>query len=285
MARRLLAAPLTLGPLAVALDRMGAAGNLTLFPLAAVALVPLAWLIGEATEQAARSAGAGIGGFLNASFGNAPELIIALVAVSDGLTDVVRASLTGSVVGNLLLVLGFVLLVGRRGTIDRVSAFVSLGTVALAVLLLVVAAVPSFHGDPDREMRLAMEIGLASASQVAGFLIPVVTILSWAIDPLALSLRPIALASGRSVLLTRRHLYEIGYRGWCASGLRHHPDPRVHARDLTSPAGLPARRCPYRCRHFHAADECVADRSRNDRWTSRFLPARSVVFASSRSPP
>jgi hypothetical protein len=97
------------------LDRVGAAGKLTLFPLAALALIPLAWLIGEATEQAANYTGAGIGGFLNASFGNAPELIIALVALSDGLTDVVRASLTGSVVGNLLLVLGFVLLVGERG--------------------------------------------------------------------------------------------------------------------------------------------------------------------------
>jgi Ca2+:H+ antiporter len=56
---------------------------------------PLAWLIGEATEQAARYTGGGLGGFLNASFGNAAELIIALVAVSDGLTEVVRASLSG----------------------------------------------------------------------------------------------------------------------------------------------------------------------------------------------
>jgi Ca2+:H+ antiporter len=100
----------------------------------------------------------------NASFGNAPELIIALVAVSDGLTDVVRASLVGSVIGNLLLVLGFVLLVGERGTIDRTSAFVSLATVLLAVLLLLVPAVPGSHGDPDRhslaELSLPIAIGL-----------------------------------------------------------------------------------------------------------------------------
>src|SRR5207247_7527340 len=91
--RRTLATLLALGPLVIVLDHAGAVGNVTLFPLAAAALVPLAWLIGEATEQAAKYTGAGVGGFLNASFGNAPELIIALVAVSDGLTNVVRASL------------------------------------------------------------------------------------------------------------------------------------------------------------------------------------------------
>jgi Ca2+:H+ antiporter len=311
VARRILLALLTLGPLAVALDYAGAASNLTLFPFAAAALVPLAWVIGESTEQAARYTGPGVGGFLNASFGNAPELIIALVAISDGLTDVVRASLTGSVIGNLLLVLGFVLLVAPRGTIDRTSAFVSIGTVLVAAVLLLVAAVPSVHGDPDRrslaelslpiaiallfvrftvnrrslrrlrrigpssaaataggwslelavgvlaaatvatafvtetlvgsledfarqvhlseffvaivivaivgnitehgsavllaargQLRLAAEIGLASASQVAGFLIPVVAILSWTIEPLALSLRPIEIASmGGAALL------------------------------------------------------------------------------------
>src|SRR5437016_4809379 len=141
MLRRILFALLLLGPLVVALDRSGAAGNLVLFPLAAAALVPLAWLIGDATEHAARYTGPGVGGFLNASFGNAPELIIALVAVSDGLTEVVRASLTGSVVGNLLLVLGFTLLVAPPGTLDRASAFTSLGTVAVAVLLVLIPAV------------------------------------------------------------------------------------------------------------------------------------------------
>ena len=82
--------------------------------LAAVSLVPLAWLIGEATEHAAEHTGPGVGGFLNATFGNAPELIISLFAVNDGLYEVVRGSLTGSVVGNLLLVLGFSLWSGRR---------------------------------------------------------------------------------------------------------------------------------------------------------------------------
>src|ERR1700730_222535 len=106
--RRVALSPLLLlGPIVVVLDWIGATGKLTIFLLAAAALVPLAWLIGEATDQAAYYTGPGIGGLLNASFGNAPELIIALIAISDGLTEVVRASLIGSVVGNLLLVLGF----------------------------------------------------------------------------------------------------------------------------------------------------------------------------------
>ena len=151
--RRSLLALLALGPVVVALDRFGAAGKLTIFLLAAAALIPLAWLIGEATDSAAYYTGPGIGGFLNATFGNAPELIIALVAVSDGLTEVVRASLVGSIVGNLLLVLGFTLLVGQSGRIDRTSAAISLGTVAFATLLMFVASVPGFHGDPERRSQ------------------------------------------------------------------------------------------------------------------------------------
>ena len=87
-----------------------------------VALIPLAWLIGEATEHAAEHTGPGIGGFLNASFGNAPELIIALFAISSGLPDVVRGSLAGSVVSNILLVLGLAhARRAGRGALDRRS--------------------------------------------------------------------------------------------------------------------------------------------------------------------
>ena len=128
------------------------------FVLAALSLVPLAWLIGEATEHAAHHTGPGVGGFLNATFGNAPELIIALFAVSDGLTEVVRGSLTGSVVGNLLLVLGFSLLFGGRGALDRPSSFLSIGLVGLAVVLLLIPAVPSWEGDPERHSLAVLSI-------------------------------------------------------------------------------------------------------------------------------
>jgi Ca2+:H+ antiporter len=301
--RALLALLLLLGPLVVVLDRLGAVGDLTLFVFAGLALLPLAWLIGEATDNLARHTGPGIGGFLNATFGNAPELIIATVAVADGLTEIVRASLVGSIVGNLLLVLGFTLFFGQKGLIDRRSAYISLGLVAFATLLLLVAAVPGFHGDPERRsltelslplvvlllivrvavtryalrrqrqlrtpadlegagwplstalvvlglatlvttfvsetlvgtlqtfadaadlseffvavvivaivgnatehgsavllarrgrVKLAVEIPLASSSQIAGLLIPLVALISWGFEPLALSFRPVELAA------------------------------------------------------------------------------------------
>jgi len=158
---RFLTPLLLLGPVVVLLDRLGYADQLTLFVLAAAALIPLSWLIGEATDNLALHTGPGIGGFLNATFGNAPELIIAIVAISDGLTEVVRASLVGSIVGNLLLVLGFTLLFGRTGEIDRRSAYVSLGLVGLATVLVLIPAVVGFHGDPDR--RSLAELALPFA--------------------------------------------------------------------------------------------------------------------------
>jgi Ca2+:H+ antiporter len=305
-----LAPLLLLGPVVILLDRLSYAGQLPLFVLAAAALVPLSWLIGEATDNLALHTGPGIGGFLNATFGNAPELIIAIVAISDGLTEVVRASLVGSIVGNLLLVLGFTLLFGRTGDIDRRSAYVSLGLVGLATVLVLVPAVAGMHGDPDRRslavlslpfaavllivrvtvtrlalrrqrqlyssaepeeggwpfatavgvlglatvvtalltqtlvgtlqafadeahlseffvaivivaivgnatehgsavllarrgrVRLAVEIPLASSAQIAGLLIPLVALVSWFFEPLALSFRPVELvAMGAAALL------------------------------------------------------------------------------------
>ena len=151
MGRKLLWGSLVLAPVTILLRYVLHAGDVTLFVLSAAALVPLAWLIGEATEHAGEHTGPGIGGFLNASFGNAPELIIALVAVADSLPEVVRGSLTGSIVSNLLLVLGLALVAGNdREALDRRSLFVQLGLVAVAVLLFLVPAVPGFHGNPER---------------------------------------------------------------------------------------------------------------------------------------
>jgi Ca2+:H+ antiporter len=155
--RKILFALLGLGPLVVVLDHAGMS-EIQLFVLAALALIPLAWLIGEATEHAAHHTGPGIGGFLNATFGNAPELIIALFAVHDGLTEVVRGSLTGSVVGNLLLVLGFSLAFGGTGQLDRRSSMLSLGLVAFAVLLFLITAIPGWSGDPDRHSLAVLSV-------------------------------------------------------------------------------------------------------------------------------
>jgi Ca2+:H+ antiporter len=158
MGRRLLWTSLGLAPVAIVIHYFFDAGASADFVLSAAALIPLAWLIGEATEHAAHHTGPGIGGFLNATFGNAPELIIALFAIADGLFEVVRGSLTGSVVGNLLLVLGFSLLFGGNGLLDRRSSFVSLGLVAVAVVLFLIPALPGLSGDPNRESLAQLSI-------------------------------------------------------------------------------------------------------------------------------
>jgi Ca2+:H+ antiporter len=156
VARRVLWASLALAPITLIVHYVLSPGDTTDFVLAAAALIPLAWLIGEATEHAAHHTGPGIGGFLNATFGNAPELIIALFAVGAAEFDVVLGSLSGSVIGNLLLVLGFSLVFGGRGALDRQSSFVSIGLVALATVLLLIPAIPSWSADDTQSRHLAV---------------------------------------------------------------------------------------------------------------------------------
>ena len=159
----MLFALLALGPIVILADNLTELGDIALFVLAALALIPLAWLIGEATEHAAHHTGPGIGGFLNATFGNAPELIIALIAVNSGLTEVVRGSLTGSVIGNLLLVLGFSLLFGGEGRLDRESSFISLALVGFAVALFLIPSIPGWEGNPDRHSLDVLSVPISIA--------------------------------------------------------------------------------------------------------------------------
>jgi Ca2+:H+ antiporter len=161
MVRRFLWGALILTPAAVLGRFAFDLGETTLFVLAALALIPLAWLIGEATEHAGEHTGPGVAGFLNASFGNAPELIIALFAVSNGLTEVVRGSIAGSIVGNILLVLGFALLFGPPSEIDRRSVMTQTGLVVLAVLLFLIPSIPGFDGDPDRHSLAVLTLPVA----------------------------------------------------------------------------------------------------------------------------
>jgi Ca2+:H+ antiporter len=160
--RKLLWASLVLAPITILLRYAFDVGDTVLFVAAAAALVPLAWLIGEATEHAGEHTGPGIGGFLNASFGNAPELIIALFAVNESLPNVVRGSLAGSVVSNILLVLGAALIFGGNGRdgkpLDRVSMLLQLGLVLVAVLLFLVPSVPSWTGHPERHTLAVVSI-------------------------------------------------------------------------------------------------------------------------------
>ncbi len=101
-------------PVAVILQYAGG-GSTAIFITAALGVIPTAALMGRATEELAARSGAGIGGLLNVTFGNAPELIIALVALEAGLHEVVKASIAGSIIGNILLVLGASMFVGGLG--------------------------------------------------------------------------------------------------------------------------------------------------------------------------
>jgi Ca2+:H+ antiporter len=163
VARWILWASLALAPATIAIDRLGGAGKVTLFVLSAASLVPLAWLIGESTEHAAEHTGPGIGGFLNASFGNAPELIIALFAASDGLFQVVRGSLAGSVVSNLLLVFGLTQLLGTEAPLDRRSLAGQIGLVVAAVVLFLPAVVLGYTGPPERHAAVVVSVPISVA--------------------------------------------------------------------------------------------------------------------------
>lgn len=115
------------------------------FILAALAIIPLAKYIGEATDELATYTGPALGGLLSATFGNATELIIAIFAIKAGFLEVVKASLTGSIIGNLLLVLGAAMLAGgikhKKQIFNRTSVLASASTLLLAVIALVMPAI------------------------------------------------------------------------------------------------------------------------------------------------
>jgi Ca2+:H+ antiporter len=131
-------------PIAVVLELTHASATL-IFGAAALGVVPTAALMGLATEHLAARSGPGIGGFLNVTFGNAPELIIAFFALNAGLQEVVKASLIGSILGNILLVMGAAMLIGglkhKTQLFDRTAASAQAGMLFLAAAALALPAV------------------------------------------------------------------------------------------------------------------------------------------------
>lgn len=123
-------------------------GDVTTFILSSIALIPLANLVGEATEEVAAYIGPKWGGLLNATLGNAAELIITIFAISAGKIELVRASIIGSIIGNLLLVMGLALLLGglKNGvqTFERRTAAMNATLVVLAMMMLLI---PSFFDE------------------------------------------------------------------------------------------------------------------------------------------
>ena len=131
-------------PVAIGLE-IGGAGAVALFVTSALGVIPTAALMGRATEELAARSGPGVGGLLNVTFGNAPEIIIALFALNKGLHEVVKASLVGSILGNILLVMGAAMLAGGLGRerqfFDRTAASAQSLMLMLAIAALVVPAI------------------------------------------------------------------------------------------------------------------------------------------------
>jgi Ca2+:H+ antiporter len=131
-------------PLAIGLELAHASAT-AIFLTSAAGVIPTAALMGRATEELATRSGPGIGGFLNVTFGNAPEIIIALFALNEGLQEVVKASLAGSILGNILLVMGAAMLVGgrrrERQYFDRTAANVQSLMLLLACVALIMPAI------------------------------------------------------------------------------------------------------------------------------------------------
>lgn len=158
---------------AIVLEWFVHADETLIFLVAAVAILGLAWVVGLATERLGGIAGPQVGGILNATFGNVAELIIAFFALQAGLIDVVKASLTGSIIGNLLLVLGASVLVGglRHGT-QRFDSRIAGSNAALLVVAAIGLFVPAIFaitvGDRATE-TLVEESAIVSVLLIVGY--------------------------------------------------------------------------------------------------------------------
>src|SRR5689334_1545725 len=157
-------------PAAIAAEFLHASPVLV-FALSALAIVPLSGYLGKATEEIAAYTGPTLGGLLSATLGNLAELIIAILALRAGLVDLVKASITGSILGNLLLVLGAAQLAGGlRHRTQRFSvalAGLSISLLVIAVIGLVIPAIfHSTHVDPTRDLTRRVSIGVAGLLMV-----------------------------------------------------------------------------------------------------------------------
>ncbi|MBK9707990.1 MAG: calcium/proton exchanger [Acidobacteria bacterium] len=152
-------------PAAVVLE-LTHASPIAIFAVSSLAIIPLAGYMGRATEHLAEKLGEGLGGLLNATFGNAAELIIAIMALRKGLYDVVKASITGSIIGNILLVLGLSVLLGGlkfpKQIFNKTAAMLGTTLLVLSAVALLMPAV--FHqlvkNNPQAEKDLSLEIAI-----------------------------------------------------------------------------------------------------------------------------
>lgn len=153
-------------PITLVLEYFVHASPTTLFVTSALAIVPLAGIMGKATEMLAEHVGSGLGGLLNATFGNAAELIIAIFALRAGLTELVKASITGSIIGNILLVFGLAALLGgfkfHRQVFNKTAANLGATMLLLSAVGLVVPSLVSWMpgGEPGAALSLEVSVVL-----------------------------------------------------------------------------------------------------------------------------
>ena len=170
-------------PVAIVLRFVPSLENPTaLFIVSCLAIIPLAGWMGRATEHLAEHLGQGVGGLLNATFGNAAELIIALFALSRGLTGVVKASITGSIIGNILLVLGLSFLSGglkySKQQFNRTAASISATALTLAAIALVI---PTIFHQAAAQVPVGLGGWTAAKEQALSLPIAIVLILTYAL--------------------------------------------------------------------------------------------------------
>jgi Ca2+:H+ antiporter len=178
-------------PLAVIFE-LAHVGAVPTFFASAAGVIPTAALMGRATEELAARSGPGIGGLLNVTFGNAPELIIALFALNAGLHEVVKASLVGSIMGNILLVLGAAAFVGGLGRdrqkFDRTAAGAQSGMLLLAAVALVMPAIFELVEGQGLPSPGAERVNYDSTVEQLSFAVAIVLIISY-VGGLIFSLR------------------------------------------------------------------------------------------------
>jgi Ca2+:H+ antiporter len=163
--------------LAIVLDFGLHVDETVLFLVSAAGILGLAWVVGLSTERLGSLTGPQVGGILNATFGNIAELIIAFFALQAGLIEVVKASITGSIIGNLLLVLGASVLVGglRHGpqTFSQRIAGSNAALLVVAAIGLFVPAIFAFSSDPGQGTRTEESV-LVSFALIAGYVLSLV---------------------------------------------------------------------------------------------------------------
>ena len=161
---------LPLAVVAVILNMLDVSPLITLI-VSAIAMIPMAGLIGEATEAIAATLGPRMSGLLNATFGNAAELIITIIAIREGLLELVKASITGSILGNLLIVLGMSMLLGGvRNGVQRFDREKASSDTLLLLLAVMALAIPSLFNQSGQGIRDDLDVEILSLG-VAGLMI------------------------------------------------------------------------------------------------------------------